>query len=310
MLTYSMHDLMTWLARIFSGAILCTGMVLPAVAAERKAPVTEPASTNLEQRVDKLEHMMQSQGLLDMLQQLQALKTEISKLRGQIEINNHELEQLKERQRSLYSDLDERLKKLEGKNVSRSPAPAGPEPPLEVMSPGTPVEPAGTEAESSLTVENVTAAGPASKGPTGENVTAAGNTPPEQTPSAPADPLAAQTEYQQAFNLLKQSQYDKAIAAFNAFLGKYPQSQYSDNAQYWTGEAYFVTRRFNEAITEYMKLLTNYPQSQKAPNSLLKIGYSYYELKQDAEAKKVLQDLIQRYPGTTAAQDAAKRMQR
>jgi TolA-binding protein len=48
----------------------------------------------------------------------------------------------------------------------------------------------------------------------------------------------------------------------------------------------------------------------KAPNSLLKIGYSYYELKQNDEAKKVLQDLIQRYPGTTAAQDAEKRLQR
>ena len=134
--------------------------------------------------------------------------------------------------------------------------------------------------------------------------------PPDQALGAVDDPLEAQAEYQQAFNLLKQSQYDKAIAAFNAFLAKHPQGQYSDNAQYWMGEAYFVTRRYNEAITEYMKLLTNYPQSQKAPNSLLKIGYSYYELKQDADAKKALQDLIRRYPGTPAAQDAAKRLQR
>jgi tol-pal system protein YbgF len=305
-----MRDLMARLACIFSGAILCAGMVLPAAAAERKAPVTEPASTNLEQRVNNLERQMQSQGLLDMLQQLQALKAEINNLRGQLEVNTHELEQLKERQRSLYNDLDGRLKKLEGKSVSQSPAPTDTAPPLEVMTPRTPTEPAGTQAESSLTVENVTPEGPAPEIATPENVTATENATQGQAPSVAVDPLEAQAEYQQAFNLLKQSQYDKAIAAFNAFLGKYPQSQYSENAQYWTGEAYFVTRRFNEAITEYMKLLTNYPQSQKAPNSLLKIGYSYYELKQDTEAKKVLQDLVGRYPGTPAAQDAAKRLQR
>jgi len=304
-----MRDLMARLACIFSGAILGAGIVLSATAAERKAPVTEPASTNLEQRVDNLERQMQSQGLLDMLQQLQALKAEINNLRGQLEVNTHELEQLKEQQRNLYNNLDERLKKFEGKNVSRTTVPADTAPPLEVMPPSASAEPAGTQAESSLTVENVTPEGPAPSVAT-PNVTATENAPQGQAPSATVDPLKAQAEYQQAFNLLKQSQYDKAIAAFNTFLGKYPQSQYSENAQYWTGEAYFVTRRFNEAITEYMKLLTNYPQSQKAPNSLLKIGYSYYELKQDAEAKKVLQDLIRRYPGTTAAQDAAKRMQR
>lgn len=310
MFTYSMRDLVACLINIFTGTILCAGAVLSANAAERKAPVTEPAVPKLEQRVDNLERLMQSQGLLDMLQQLQALKTEINTLRGQIEVNTHELEKLQERQRTLYNDLDERLKKYEGQNASRTSVPAATEPPLEVMSSSPSAEPVGTEAESSLTVENVTPAGPAPEVATPENVTAIENAPQDQAPSVAVDPLAAQAEYQQAFNLLKQSQYDKAIAAFNAFLGNYPQSQYSDNAQYWMGEAYFVTRRFNEAITEYMKLLTNYPQSQKAPISLLKIGYSYYELKQEAEAKKVLQDLILRYPGTTAAQDAEKRLQR
>ena len=289
---------------------------MSATAAERKAPVTEPATQTLEQRVDKLERLMQSQGLLDMLQQLQELKTEINNLRGQIEVNSHVLDQLQAQQRTLYGDLDDRLKKLEGTNTPRTSVPATPEPPLQVMPPSTSMEPAGKEAESSLTVENVAPPVTPPEETTPENVTTpetattGENALPETAPATAADPLAAQAEYQQAFNLLKQSQYDKAIAAFNAFLGKYPQSQYSDNAQYWTGEAYYVTRRFNEAITEYMKLLSNYPQSQKAPNSLLKIGYSYYELKQNDEAKKVLQDLIQRYPGTSAAQDAEKRLQR
>ena len=291
--------------RVFFCAIFCAAISATTLAAERKAPVTEPVPANLEQRVGNLEQLLQNQGLLDMLQKLQALQTEIGNLRGQVEVNNHELEQLQEKQRSLYNDIDQRLQKIEGKKVSAAGAPAAAAPPLEVMTPTESVETAGAQAESSLTVENVAPASPAQSATA---VAAAKNTAQEQQPAAPDNPLAVQSEYQQAFNLLKQAQYDKAIKAFDAFLGKYPQSQYSDNAQYWMGEAYFVTRRYNEAITEYMQLVTNYPQSQKAPNSLLKIGYSYYELKQDAEAKKVLQDLIQHYPGTPAAQDAEKRL--
>ena len=286
-------------------AFICTGIAVSAGAAEKKAPVTEPATIELAQRVENLEHLLQNQGLLDMLQQLQALQAEISNLRGQIETNTHELEQLNERQRSMYSDIDNRLQKLEGKNITATTPPAEITPPLQVMTPAETVQPAGTEAESGLTVETVTPPGQA-PGTAGEEENGAA----VQPPSPATDPLEAQAEYQQAFNLLKQAQYNKAITAFSAFLGKYPQSQYSDNAQYWLGEAYFVTRRFNDAITEYMKHLANYPDSQKAPNSLLKIGYSYFELKQEADAKKVWQDLVQRYPGTPAAQEAEKRLQR
>ena len=296
---------MTPFMRILAVAIICTGITVSAGAAEKKAPVTEPATAKLEQRVENLEHLLQNQGLLDMLQQLQALQTEISNLRGQIETNTHEFEQLNERQRSMYSDIDRRLQKLEGKNIPATTPPAETTPPLQVMTPAETVQPAGTEAESGLTVETVTPPGQ-SPGTAGEE----GSSTAVQPPSPSTDPLEAQAEYQQAFNLLKQAQYNKAITAFSAFLGKYPQSQYSDNAQYWLGEAYFVTRRFNDAITEYMKHLANYPDSQKAPNSLLKIGYSYFELKQEADAKKVWQDLVQRYPGTPAAQEAEKRLQR
>jgi TolA-binding protein len=228
MFTHSMCGQVMWKTRIFGATILCAGIALSATAAERKAPVTEPATQTLEQRVDKLERLMQSQGLLDMLQQLQELKTEINNLRGQIEVNSHVLEQLQAQQRTLYGDLDDRLKKLEGTNTSRTSVPATPEPPLEVMPPSTSMEPAGKEAGSSLTVENVAPPVTTPAETTPENITTGENALPETAPATAADPLAAQAEYQQAFNLLKQSQYDKAIAAFNAFLGKYPQSQYSE----------------------------------------------------------------------------------
>ena len=289
--------------RVWRGAwvIIGASLAATAAAAEKKAPVSEPSPAPLEQRVANLETLMQKQGLLELLQQLQSLQNEIAKLRGRVEVNGNEIEKLQERQGNIYSDLDQRLRKLEG-SPEAAALPADTSPPLEVLTPAETAPPSGAAADSGLTVEIVTQPPP-------EEPAAEGAIPADVPPAATSNPVAAQAEYQAAFNLLKQAQYDQASAAFNNFLLHHPDSQYAENAQYWTGEAYFVTRRYNEAITEYMKLLTSYPQGAKAANSLLKIGISYAELQQKEEARKVLQDVIRQYPGTTAAQDAEKRLQ-
>ena len=297
--------------RLVKAVFILVAIILPVVstAAERRAPVTEPASSaRIEERLTNIEKSLQNQGLLDMLQQIQALQNEVANLRGQLEINTHELETLKEQQRKFYSDTDARLQKLDGSNPVAATTTTGTEsPPLEEMTPAESVTPAGDEAESALTVENVPADADTATTPAGTTTTAAVEHPANETAD---NPIEAQAQYQAAFALLKQAEYDQAITAFDKFLAKYPDNPYSDNAQHWMGEAYFVTRRYSAAINEYMKLVSTYPQSQKVPNSLLKIGYCYYELGKPDEAKKVLKDLIQKYPGTTEAHNAEDRLKR
>jgi tol-pal system protein YbgF len=122
------------------------------------------------------------------------------------------------------------------------------------------------------------------------------------------DPVQIQAEYQQAFKLLKQSQYDQAIKAFAKFIKAHPDDQYSDNAQYWMAEALYVKRQYEDAIREYSNLVSNYPESQKVPHGLLKIGYSYQELGKAEEAKLWYTDVRQRFPGTTASRLADDRL--
>jgi tol-pal system protein YbgF len=290
---------------------LCTSILAPVSLAEKRAvPVVEPSSTQLEQRLDNIERLLQNQGLLDLFQQLQSLQREVANLRGQIELNTHELEKLKEQQRKLYSDVDNRLRRLDGQSTGESPVLDTGAPPLQEMTPTDSLTPTGDDAGSALMIESITPEG-VSEPDNIEEITTPDTVPADEPAVAEtADPLEAQTNYQSAFNLLKQAEYNKAIDAFDKFLIKYPDSQYSENAQYWMAEALYVTRRYNEAITEYMKLVSTYPQSQRVPNSLLKIGYSYFEMGQAAEAKTILQDLIQKFPGTTAARDAEDRLKR
>src|SRR5438093_1414148 len=70
-------------------------------------------------RLGTLEATVKSQGLVELLHDVEQIKADIAKLRGQYEVLAYELEQAQKRQRDLYLDLDGRLRKIES-----GPAPA------------------------------------------------------------------------------------------------------------------------------------------------------------------------------------------
>ena len=289
--------------------VFLAGIVFAAFApaADKPAPVTAPVPADVLDRIDKLELLVQSQGLLDMLQELDALRSEVNQLRGQIEVQNNTIKQLKNRQREIYTDVDRRIERIEAGNTVTPGKSESSTPPLKVMPPTEPdITISDKETGPALTIEQVETE-PADTRPDEVETTAMV---PSTIQSAPVhtDPAEIQAEYQQAFKLLKKSQYDQAIKAFEQFISNYPDSQYADNAQYWLAEAYYVTRRYEAAITEYNKLVSQYPDSQKLTQGLLKIGYSHQELGQLEEAKQTLNDLKEYYPGTTAARLAEDRL--
>jgi tol-pal system protein YbgF len=301
----------------------------PAAAQDRQQPET------VAQRLDRLERLLNSKGLLDMLQQIQQLQQEVRQLRGDIEVQNHKLEQLSERQRNLYADVDQRLRQLRGGGGATpvenggGGGPSGGGPPLDSLEPVTGAGNSTAQAGDNLMTLDITpdqgessssmSAGPSAAPQTAmaeEGAAQPGSAqdtdiqPPGMEQSRNVSPVQIQSQYQDAFKLLKQSRYEQAIRAFQEFLSAYPNSNYADNAQYWLAEAYYVTRDFEPALREYRKLVQNYPNSQKYTHGMLKIGYTLQELGRLDEAKEQLQKLMQKYPGTTAARLAEERLQR
>jgi tol-pal system protein YbgF len=119
-----------------------------------------------------------------------------------------------------------------------------------------------------------------------------------------------QSTYSSAFDALKASDYPKAIAGFKSFLAQYPASSLASNAQYWLGEAYYVTREYTSASAAFQKVTSDWPDSRKAPDALVKLGFTQFELKKYAEARDTLESVGRRYPGTEAAQLANDRLKR
>ena len=259
---------------------------------ESLTPVYEPVTSDISERLEKIEKQLNNSALLEMLESLESLKTEINTLRGEIEVQTHTIDQLKQKQRDLYTDLDKSLERL-GHNKINENSPND----LQTLNANTAGEELTNEEnitdEETLVIETTSDIGQKNETTSEEKI---------------VDPKEAEKTYRNAFKLLKESQYDQALVAFKSFLKDYPNDTLSNNAQYWIGEANYVMQNYEIAINEYQALLNTYPDRQKASHALLKIGYSYTELGNMADAKKILKEVIREYPDTTASKLADERL--
>ncbi|HSO06305.1 MAG TPA: tol-pal system protein YbgF [Pelomicrobium sp.] len=234
----------------------------------------------LETRIKQLEEQINSQGLVNLYTQIETLKLDMARLRGQIEELANANDQTGKRQRDLYVDLDNRLRRLE-QPVPTAAAPGG-------LAPG----------------------GPEAVGVPGAAVaSAAAGAPAASAGPAPGvlDPGGEQRAYESAFNLFRIGNYPAAIAAFTNFSKTYPQSPLAPSALYWVGNSYYAMSDFKNAITAQQKMIKAYPEAQKVPDAMLNIASSQQELGDVAGAKKTLDELIKKYPLSDAAEKAKRR---
>jgi tol-pal system protein YbgF len=129
-------------------------------------------------------------------------------------------------------------------------------------------------------------------------------------PPLSVSPAGEQASYDAAFNALKGADYPRAIATFKGFLSAHPASPLASNAQYWLGEAYYVTRSYDEAVVAFRKVITDWPDSRKAPDALVKIGFTQAALGRNGEARATLEEVTRRFPGSDAAALALDRLKR
>ena len=292
------------------------------------APAASRGQSDLEARLLRVERLLDGGVLVQMLEELEALRNEVQTLRGEIEVHSNTVSQLEARQRELYLGLDQRLLNLEAPGAGAGIVHASSDGDISSLSG---VEPAsepqsGAEAEElpavALPSTDESGAGEASSpaqivdpvpGSLEEVATAEAEAAVEAEPLesvAAVDPVREQQDYQAAFNLLKSGRYDDATEAFRSFLATYPGSEFVDNAHYWLGETYYITRHFEAALQEFQGLIAHFPQSPKLTHAMLKVGYIHHELGRPEQAKQALIALTESHPDSTAAGLARKRLQR
>jgi tol-pal system protein YbgF len=218
-------------------------------------------------RIAKLEAQLQNQGLLSMLNQLEALKSDVAMLRGTQEEQAHRLDLADKRSKDLYADLDERLKDVANRPMS------------------APADSIRLQPSQSLIGAPAGSASPAANG----------------------DGEAEAKAYEVAHGLIKTGKYKEAIGAFQAFLNQYPTSSLAPNALYWMGISQVTgLSDFKAAAESYQRLLKDFPVSPKAPDALLSLARAQVQLDDKEAARATLNQLQTKYPLSKAAENGKK----
>ena len=278
-------------------------MALLAIAGTSSAQSEE----SLDKRLTLVEHKLDNAALGEMANQMEALRQQIQNLRGENEQMQRQLQDLKERQRNIYADIDSRLRQLEQGNAGHS-SNAGSQKPTasSTLSPKTDKQAsdgAGIPPDDAIN-GNASAQGDTTQ-KKDQAESGGGKTAARNGNSADSGEYEA---YERAFTTLKEGRYAKSQQEFNEFLQRYPNGQYADNARYWLGESYYVGRHFDQALEQFQKVLDNFPHSSKRPGAQLKIGFIQFEQGKLDQARKTLGEVIQRYPNSTAASLAQQRL--
>jgi tol-pal system protein YbgF len=127
--------------------------------------------------------------------------------------------------------------------------------------------------------------------------------------AAPAAPAPAPRElYSQAYADYARGNYDLAIQGFSEYIRNYPDTDFTDNAQYWIGECLYSKKMYAEAIEAWNTLFKDNPTSDKIPDARVKKGMALERLGRKSQALVEYRYVVDRFPNSQAARIARERL--
>ena len=246
---------------------------------------------------------------------MERLEAQMRDLTGRVEQIGNGLDLLKQRVEQINSDLDVRLSQMDG-GAAAGPAPGRPgaagsppaagsssrfaaEPPPAggLMPPGTVVPPPSSSNSGLNPIFNTLS--PPGTAPARPSAAAPAST--EAPPAAPPAGGSINEQFNHAFGLVKQADYEGAEVALKGFIQAHPNDPLAGNAQYWLGQTYFARNKFPEAATAFAEGYKRFPKGSKAPEDLLYLGMSLAKADQKKNACLALAQLDQAFPSAAPA---------
>lgn len=247
-----------------------------------QAPVSEPepvflqhsstqAQQYYEERSENSASLSRQEEFMVLLRYVQTLQQEIRELRGQVEVQGHEIQWLKERLQESMSLFSAAAKDKPDRFVQSNAQKA-------------------SVTEDSWLIERRDSL-------------------PEHR-SVVVIPEEPEEVYQMAHQILQQGDYALAEEQLGKFVEQYPQHSRVADARYWLGDLALLRNDYEQALTQFRLIEEHHPNFARLPEALLKLG-SIHELNGEEElAKQYYIRVQQKAPNSTAARLAMQKLQR
>jgi tol-pal system protein YbgF len=268
-------------------------MILDEQQATQELPVAQESlrDSNSEEKPFAQDDDLSATNDVDFIDQIQQLQKDVQELRGQLDIQTHELTLLRQQQLSFYNDLSTQINRF---TVQKTVVPSIDKTSLSNLDDHQKIPKAIMSIDSESTSNKL-------------DVSVTSNSIPKM-PSARINPVNEQINYLAAYDLVKSRQYDNALVAMQNFVNRYPDGGYTANAHYWLGELYLVKKDYVHAIKQFDIVLKKFPSSSKSAACALKIGYALAACGKKMQAIQQLRNVVKNYPNTPTAQLAASKI--
>ncbi|MEZ5564890.1 MAG: tol-pal system protein YbgF [Gammaproteobacteria bacterium] len=213
--------------------------------------------TELDTRLTRVERVVDSEGLVNLLKQVEQLQQEIQTLRGQVEQLEFGLEQAGNAQKQQYLDVDQRLQALEKSAGQRQADISDARSVLDggELQPGQLPVPGGTDRA------NYQASFELLKQGRYKEASAALK---QFMVAFPDSSLSDNAQYWLAETHYVSQNYAKALREFTVVVDKYPQSRKIPDALLKIGYCDYELKHFSEARTALKRVVAEFPETTAA----------------------------------------------
>ena len=169
----------------------------------------------------------------ELVMQVDQLQETMRELRGELELQKHQLQQLHQMQIQIFKDLDKRMQALSNHTSTTN-------------------QPMNTvQSFTNLGHQSAIVSSIATKN---------------------AKPDVDNVAYHKAYALVEQRHYTAAMTALQSFLKQYPDSKYQPNAHYWLGELYGLSGQKKWLLMNSIRLQRNFHDIPKPLMPYLKLA--------------------------------------
>ena len=223
------------------------------------------------------------------------MEDELVRLRQENRVAQVELERLRQVIARLEAQLAAVQDELERERNARRPDPGTAE--------MVPVVDGAAVEEEELTDEEL---GDVAEETTAEEIAAEDSGQPREALPAISD--AARRLYDESYTLFHEKRYLESEEGFERFLDLYPNVDLADNAQFWIGECRYARGEYDEALEAFMATVGRFPDGNKVADALYKAGRCLEALDDSERAAATYEEVGRRFPSSAAATAARERL--
>ena len=237
---------------------------------------------------------------------LQEIQEILSKINGEVEVLQFQINNFQEREKVLYQEINDRITILENnlQSIDDIKLPSSNDPINQLIDNQlneTQENINQTAVLENNSIKDIQEDSLVEDFPTQEELVNT-NVPPLIDMSIELD------AFDEAKASLMAAKYKDSFSAFDRFISTYPKSEKIADANYFLGYSQFALKNYNAAIKTYSKLKELYPNSKIIPYAIYGIANCEIQLAKIANAKKTLRELIRLFPDAEIISKAKRRL--